>query len=262
MSTRLAIGTAGWAIPRIVAGRFPDQGSSLERYSALFNATEINSSFYRPHRRKTYARWADSVPPDFQFAVKLPKAISHAIDTREQPALVERIAEEASGLGAKLAVLLVQFPPRRGFDPAAATELFGRLSAAFDCAIACEPRHASWFGDDAGELLARYRIARVAADPPPVPAAAKPGGWAGLRYHRLHGSPAIYRSSYDDGRIAELGKALTAAADASSARWCIFDNTAGSHAAGDALALLGQIAPQRPVRTRLPAVPSSTSCPP
>ncbi|EGH32463.1 hypothetical protein PSYJA_27274, partial [Pseudomonas syringae pv. japonica str. M301072] len=30
----------------------------MQRYASRFNAVEINSSFYRPHRAETYARWA------------------------------------------------------------------------------------------------------------------------------------------------------------------------------------------------------------
>ena len=56
------IGTAGWSIPRQHAAAFPAGGSHLERYAQRFNAVEINSSFYRPHRRATYERWAASVP--------------------------------------------------------------------------------------------------------------------------------------------------------------------------------------------------------
>src|ERR1700735_1262435 len=73
----IRIGTAGWSIPKYCAGEFPVGGSGLERYAARFNCTEINSSFYRPHRRTTYERWAHSVPAGFRFAVKLPKAITH-----------------------------------------------------------------------------------------------------------------------------------------------------------------------------------------
>ena len=40
----------------------------LERYARRLSAAEINSSFYRPHQRKTYERWAASVPDDFRFA--------------------------------------------------------------------------------------------------------------------------------------------------------------------------------------------------
>jgi uncharacterized protein YecE (DUF72 family) len=71
------IGTAGWSIPAIHAHAFPGSGTHLERYGAVLNAVEINSSFYRPHRQKTYARWAASVPEDFRFSVKLPRTITH-----------------------------------------------------------------------------------------------------------------------------------------------------------------------------------------
>jgi hypothetical protein len=71
------IGTAGWSIPTEHAAPFPALGSHLERYAAVFDAVEINSSFYRPHRPATYERWAASVPEGFRFAVKVPKAITH-----------------------------------------------------------------------------------------------------------------------------------------------------------------------------------------
>jgi uncharacterized protein YecE (DUF72 family) len=243
---RLRIGTAGWVVPGNVADRLPTEGSHLQRYAARFAAAEINSSFHRPHRRTTYERWAASVPPDFRFSVKVPKSISHAPGVEDHPALIDRFAEEASGLGDRLGALLVQFPPKRAFEPAAADALFGRLAAAFPCPIVCEPRHASWFEPDADALLVERRIARVAADPVLVPGAGEPGGWPGLRYHRLHGSPVIYRSSYEGAALAALGDTLAAERASGAETWCIFDNTASSAAAGDALALsdlLGETAP-------------------
>ena len=74
----LILGTAGWRVPSNLGDRFPDSGSQLARYAAVFNGTEINSSFHRPHRTSTYLRWGASVPDAFRFAVKLPKAITHA----------------------------------------------------------------------------------------------------------------------------------------------------------------------------------------
>ena len=73
----LRIGCAGWSIASAHAADFPREGSHLERYAQVFDAVEIDSSFYRPHQRKTYARWAVSTPRDFRFAVKMPKIISH-----------------------------------------------------------------------------------------------------------------------------------------------------------------------------------------
>jgi uncharacterized protein YecE (DUF72 family) len=70
-------GCAGWALPPGVDPRFAGARSHLERYSRVFPVTEINSSFHRPHRDSTYARWADATPEGFRFSVKIPKTITH-----------------------------------------------------------------------------------------------------------------------------------------------------------------------------------------
>ncbi len=74
---RILIGTAGWSLPGTQRDRFAEGPSLLARYATRLDAVEINSSFYRPHRPATYARWAQSVPDGFRFAVKLPKTITH-----------------------------------------------------------------------------------------------------------------------------------------------------------------------------------------
>jgi len=99
------IGTAGWSIPALHAQAFAGTGTHLERYGAVLNAVEINSSFYRPHRQKTYARWAASVPEDFRFSVKLPRAITHHQRLTGFEADLARFQDEVSGLGRKLGVI-------------------------------------------------------------------------------------------------------------------------------------------------------------
>jgi uncharacterized protein YecE (DUF72 family) len=101
--------------------------------------------------------------------------------------------------------------------------------------VVCEPRHLSWFEPQANELLVSHGIARVAADPAACEAAAHPGGSPRLAYWRLHGSPAMYRSSYAD-RIPMYASLLERSAGERET-WCIFDNTASSAALSDALAL-------------------------
>jgi uncharacterized protein YecE (DUF72 family) len=229
------IGTAGWTIPRAVADRFPAEGSGIERYASIFSCAEINSSFHRSHRESTWARWAESVPEGFAFSAKLPKEITHKRRLLDCEALVAAAIAEMRPLGPRLYALLVQLPPSLIFDAAVADAFFVTLRNVWDGGLACEPRHASWFESEAEALLVRHRIARVAADPPPIEAAALPGGWPGLIYYRLHGSPAKYRSSYDDGRIEPLAAQMAAAGAAPA--WCIFDNTASSAATADALKL-------------------------
>ena len=233
-SDTIRIGTAGWSIPKVVAMRFPGSGSHLERYAAQLNAAEINSSFYRPHRRATYERWAASVPADFRFAVKLPKAITHERRLAGTDDLLAAFADEIAGLGEKRGPVLIQLPPSLIFDPAVTGIFFKQLHKIVGGPAVCEPRHASWFEASADVSLVRHKIARVAADPARVPHAALSGGWLGLRYTRLHGSPRVYWSSYDDAAIQSHAQAARGAGVES---WTIYDNTASGAAIANAIDL-------------------------
>lgn len=229
----IIVGTAGWSIASSEGDNFPSEGTSLQRYSSRFDGAEINSSFHRPHRRSTWQRWADSVPEAFRFSVKLPKTITHGAKLANCEAMLDAHLADAGALGAKLAVHLMQLPPSLGFDPEVAAGFFEILRSRTLAVIACEPRHASWFSGEAEALLRCWQVARVAADPARVPDAALPGGWSGLIYYRLHGSPIVYRSSYDLKRLRAYAESLRSAEQA----WCIFDNTASSAATGNALIL-------------------------
>lgn len=168
---------------------------------------------------------ANQCRQDFLFSVKMPKMITHGLRLEQTDELTSAFLEEISVLGATLGFLLVQTPPTLAFHAAGAEAFFDGLRARSTIPILCEPRHASWFTDEADELLVRYEIARVAADPARVPAAAVPGGWRGLSYYRLHGSPQIYRSSYDAAFIDSLGMRVAADLAASRTVCAIFDNT-------------------------------------
>lgn len=235
------IGIAGWSIRREHGELFPGSGSHLERYARRFNAVEINSSFYRPHRRATYERWAASVPADFAFAVKVPHAITHERRLVDADVALDEFLAQAAGLGEKLGVLLVQLPPSFAFDASTAGAFFTALRARHDGNVAFEPRHATWFTLQADALLRDHRIARVAADPAVVPEAAEPGGWPGLQYVRLHGAPRTYYSSYAPEQIASYAQQLEQTAAANSV-WCIFDNTALGASTENALALSAMLA--------------------
>lgn len=234
---RALIGTAGWSLPRIHQPQFPAAGSHLERYSAVFPAVEINSSFYRPHRKVVYERWAASTPEAFRFSVKAPKSITHS-DAEPRVAELDAFFSEIAGLGEKRGAVLVQLPPKRAFSAADSRALLGAFRDRTDADIVLEPRHASWFAPDADALLTELGIARVAADPPRAAGADRPGGWTGLAYYRLHGSPDIYRSAYGRKRLEPLADSLRATRAAGSQIWCIFDNTTLSAATDDALYLL------------------------
>jgi len=242
---RLYVGCAGWSLPRDAQVLFPAEGTHLQRYAARFPTVEINSSFYRPHRPTTYARWAASVGETFRFTVKMPRSITHERRLRDVTAPLEAFLAEVTALGEKLGALLVQLPPSLGFAEDVARDFLDALRSRFSGAVALEPRHPGWFGQAATELLVTHRIARVAADPAPVPAAAEPAGWHEPVYVRLHGSPRMYYSPYDDQYLDALAIRLLQFARSATV-WCIFDNTALGAATVDALGLLKRLSSPAP----------------
>jgi uncharacterized protein YecE (DUF72 family) len=233
---RVDIGTAGWSIPRSAVETCAGPGTHLERYARVLTCVEINSCFYRPHRESTYARWRESTPQDFRFAVKLPKQITHERRLTDAAPLIDDFLRQTAALGEKRGPILVQLPPSLAFDAPTASRFFDTLRDRYDAAVVCEPRHPTWFAPDAGALMTRHRIARVAADPAVVPAAAKSGGFGGLVYVRWHGSPRTYWSRYEPSAIASLHARIDDWRQSAEV-WCIFDNTAAGFAIENAIAL-------------------------
>ncbi|PYD75213.1 DUF72 domain-containing protein [Novacetimonas pomaceti] len=237
----IRVGVAGWSIPSALAGRFPTTGTHLERYGARFPAVEINSSFYRPHRRATYERWAASVPAGFRFSVKLPKAITHERRLIDCGALIARFAEETDGLGDRRGPILVQLPPGFAYPGDVAERFLGELKAAIPGAVVLEPRHASWFQPAVDHMLQRQQVSRVAADPARPPPAAQPGGWSGLAYFRLHGSPRMYESAYGKEAIEAHAQVVTSLDARGVDVWTIYDNTTFGAAMRNALELMDAV---------------------
>lgn len=245
---RIRIGTAGWSIPKQYAAGFGEGDSVLARYATRLDVAEINSSFYRPHRPATYARWAATVPAHFRFSAKLPQTISHELALRGTGPALDRFLEEVGGLGRKLGGLLLQLPPSLAFDARIAASFFGLLRRRTEVAVTCEPRHPTWFEPAAEALLRRYSVGRTAADPARVPAAAVPGAEPSWPYFRWHGSPRMYYSDYGEQALQALAAEVRRWARGRQRPWILFDNTAHGFAIRDALRLKALLADPSPKR--------------
>lgn len=224
------IATAGWSIPKAVADRFPEEGTGLARYASVFNGVEVNSTFYRRHRTATFERWAASVPDDFRFAVKLPGEMTHGLRLRNIGPVFETLLADVAPLGGKLGPLLCQLPPSLSFRVEEAQLAFAVMRSLYDGTIVIEPRHRSWNTPSAIETLQHFGLSRVFADPAPV--WQKADFATPPSYVRLHGSPQIYYSSYDEAEI----RAFLAWLEPED--WCVFDNTAAGAACENALVML------------------------
>ena len=248
--TNYYTGTSGWTIPSKFAALFSWPGSHLERYGKVLNSVEINSSFYRDHSKDTYARWAASVPDDFRFAVKLSRKITHDSGLNVDLNTLNKLISPILNLDEKLGVILIQLPPKFKFDAALTNAFFRNMRSLYCGAIAVEPRNRTWSGSHCLELFHSFQVARVIADPNPLPdVSLEPfAALSSLTYFRLHGSPEIYKSNYP---ITEL-KRFCAMSEkskrsANGAVWYIFDNTTFGHATQNALTmnkLVEQTAPR------------------
>jgi uncharacterized protein YecE (DUF72 family) len=106
-----------------------------------------------------------------------------------------------------------------------------------DVGIACEPRHASWFGPKPDALFQRHAVNRVAADPALGAEAAEPGMHGCWRYWRWHGSPRMYYSDYSERALSQLSESVRSGSRQRATPWVIFDNTAHGHALANAARL-------------------------
>jgi uncharacterized protein YecE (DUF72 family) len=235
------IGCAGWTLPQECLDSFPGPGAHLERYARALPAVEINTTFYRPHRPETFERWAASVPADFRFSLKAHRAITHFRRLKSTDSLLASFLEASAHLGPRRGPVVVQLPPTLRYEESVARRFFETLRQLHRGPVACEPRHPSWLVPSAESVLASLEIARVAADPPRAEVDAQPGGWPGLAYFRLHGSPRMYFSAYDDAFLDALARRVRRLRQAREV-WVIFDNTATRAAADNARSLMGKLA--------------------
>lgn len=209
---RLHIGTSGWSYREWKTRFYPSdcpQKRWFDHYAALFNTVELNATFYRRFPEKTYLRWRDRAPPGFQYALKVPRRISHRRDLGEGLPAFRDFCAQAQLLERHLGPLLLQLGPSTRFDP----ESLGRiLDAAPDrLLLAVEWRGPDWNRAETYEVLASAGAAAVRVDSPdhafqPALKAAHCENPPRLEYVRFHGRSHWYRHCYSDGELHELAR--------------------------------------------------------
>ena len=110
------VGPSGWSYPSwthtVAKGvRLEDR---LKFVSRLFNAAEVNGSFYVQIAPETYRAWRDTTPPGFRFAVKGHRYVTHYKRLHDCRDPVRRLRAQAGALGDKLAAVLWQLPAQIG----------------------------------------------------------------------------------------------------------------------------------------------------
>jgi uncharacterized protein YecE (DUF72 family) len=165
---RVYVGPPVWSHPGWVGTLYPKKTPSkdfLKHFSRLFNAIELNSTFYRTPSAKTLSEWKLMTPAEFRFSPKLNQAISH---TQTIPGLITDFCETMKALGDRLGVSFLQLPPN--FSRNQLPTLRAMLQAVpKKYALAVEFRHPSWFvagklSQDIADFLSDREMSTVITD--------------------------------------------------------------------------------------------------
>jgi uncharacterized protein YecE (DUF72 family) len=160
------VGTIGFTYPEWRGSFYPaglPANQSLNYYSKVFNAVEINTTFYGPQSPAQVQRWAAMTPPDFRFCLKAPRRVTHDLRLQKTEAEMRVFIESSQALGDKFGAVLIQLPPSLKVNERPALESFlAALPAGPRYAI--EFRHTSWHIPQTAELLRQHGVGWVATD--------------------------------------------------------------------------------------------------
>lgn len=147
---KLYIGTSGWQYKGWKGNFYPEdipQKDWLRYYSKQFNTVEINSSFYRQTKASTFKKWKAEVGPDFTFAIKAVRFITHVKRLKDTEESVRIFFDNAGALVSKSKrkrkhVILWQLPANFKKDIQRLKNFLDSLPKDFRHAF--EFRHESW----------------------------------------------------------------------------------------------------------------------
>ena len=207
------IGCSGWQYRSWRGVLYPEglgQPRWLERYSAVFDTVEVNSTFYRLASRDAVARWMQQTPADFVFALKASRYLIHMRKLRDIGPGIERFAERIEPLARtpKMGPVLWQLPEWFARDDDTLAAALDALPAGRHC---FEFRHPSWFCEPVYALLRRHDVALVIGDHPQRPwqPFVLTAGWTYVRFHHGHRGR---RGNYSETELRDWADRLAEAA--------------------------------------------------
>jgi len=211
----IRIGIGGWTYPPWRGVFYPDklpQVKELEYASRQLTAIEINATFYGRQSAKSWQKWADTAPDDFQFAVKGSRyCVMKPKLCEAGEALGGFFAQGFAALGPKLGPILWQFASRRKFDRDDIAGFIDLLPEKLDAVTlrhAIEPRNESFRDEKFFELCRGRNIAVVYEDSDEYPLIEV--DTADFTYARLQRMRGDVSTGYDDaaldGFAAKWGK--------------------------------------------------------
>lgn len=239
---RIRIGIGGWTFPPWRGVFYPPdlpQKRELEFASRRLGAIEINATFYGRQSPKSWEKWADTAPDDFQFAIKGSRfCVTRTRLAECSEGLQNFFAQGFAALGPKLGPVLWQFAPRRQFDPEDIAAFIDLQPAELDgirLRHAMEPRHESFRDERFFDLCRKRDIAIVFEDSDEFPLIE--ADTASFAYARLQCMNEDVPTGYSPAKLDEFAERIRGWADGGRDCYIFLINGAKVRAPAAALAL-------------------------
>jgi len=233
----LLVGTSGYFYRHWRGILYPPRLPSpkwLAWYAKVFATVELNTTFYRLPSPEAVDRWRQSTPPDFVFACKGSRFLTHLKRLRERGTGITRYFDPVRHLRGKLGPVLWQLPPQMNkADPARLDAFLRALPKNVRQVV--EFRSEAWYVDEICDVLDAHRAAFCEHD---LVAARPPRFTGGLRYLRFHGATGKYQGRYGRSALRRVAKDLEPWRAQGHDAFAYFNNDAHGHAVFDALELL------------------------
>ncbi|MBW3564857.1 MAG: DUF72 domain-containing protein [Acidobacteria bacterium] len=235
--TEIRIGTSGWHYDHWIGNWYPKDVKSPEmfdRYAETFDCVEINNTFYRLPTDSAVEGWREAAPPDFRFAIKGSRFITHMKKLKDPKEPVRRFFEAIEPLRDVAGPVVFQLPPRWKKNVERLDEFLSVLPDSYRYAF--ELRDRSWLEGDVVETLRRHGAAFCIYDlrgfQSPIEVTTD------FVYVRLHGpSERAYEGSYGDDTLHEWAERIEHWRASMESVWIFFDNDQKAHAPSDAARL-------------------------
>ena len=262
--SEVRVGCSGWMYDDWRGRLYPEREPKrrwLELYAERFDTVEVNNTFYRLARREAVAAWVEQTPPEFVFAVKASRYLTHIkrlVDIREG---IARFYEPLAPLveSGRLGPVLWQLPENFHRDD---ERLRGWLELLPAGRHTIEFRHESWFAPEVMDLL---RAAGRRADDrrSPVAAVSDLRADGRLDVHPVPLRPSRARRQLFRGASSASGRGGSDAGAARADVYAYFNNDWLGYAPANAAVLRRQLARRGTPVDRIPlrGTPSSRCYP-
>jgi uncharacterized protein YecE (DUF72 family) len=220
---RYYIGTSGWHYDDWRGRFYPEKlprNKWLEFYAQHFPTVELNNSFYRLPSENAFTSWYDSSPPDFRYAVKVSRFITHIKRLKDCDEALANFMSRARILKEKLGPLLYQLPPSMHRNDETLESFLNILPRGLKHVI--EFRHESWLVDEVFDILRQYHAGLCVFDMPELTSPLL--ATANFAYIRFHGSDSLYSSCYADEELTDWAKRIADLAKNLESVYIYFNN--------------------------------------